>query len=63
MTQSLNSQLGIVALLIASLMTLNAMVSNGQSAKAELAENIHAGLSNLGDQIVNGGNHVVNQTW
>lgn len=48
-------------MLIASLMTLNAMVRNGQSAKGALEENIHAGLSNLGDQIVNGGNHVANQ--
>lgn len=61
MTQSLKLQLGVAALLVTSLMTFTAVVGNGQSAKAALAENIHGGLLNLGDQIVKGGNHVVNE--
>lgn len=62
MTQYLKLRLGVAALLATSLMTFTAVVvSNGQSARAALAENIHGGLLNLGDQIVKGGNHVVNE--
>jgi hypothetical protein len=60
MSQTTKSAILIVALLL-STMLLGTATTVIQSAKAALGESILGGLTNLNDQVVKGGNHVVNQ--
>ncbi|MGB6673609.1 MAG: hypothetical protein WBE34_14365 [Candidatus Nitrosopolaris sp.] len=60
MSQIIKSAILIVALLL-STMLLSTATTGIQSAKAALSESVVGALTNLHDQIVNGGNHVVDQ--